>query len=61
MIGAGPIGLLHLMLLKSRGASVAVADPHEGRLRKARAMGADRLEGYFDPRWKLSVVVRPQP
>jgi len=27
----------------------------------ARAMGADRLEGYFDPRWKLSVVVRPQP
>jgi SAM-dependent methyltransferase len=27
----------------------------------ARAIGAHRLEGYFDPRWKLSVVVRPEP
>jgi len=42
VVGAGPIGLLHLMVLKSLGARVGVADPHEGRLRQARALGADK-------------------
>jgi L-iditol 2-dehydrogenase len=45
VMGAGPIGLLHLMLLKAltRGrALVAVADPNRHRLRHARALGADR-------------------
>jgi L-iditol 2-dehydrogenase len=39
--GSGPIGLLHLLLLKKKGAKVAVADPHPARLKKARELGAD--------------------
>lgn len=45
VMGAGPIGLLHLMLLKAltRGkALVAVADLNRHRLRHARSLGADR-------------------
>jgi L-iditol 2-dehydrogenase len=41
VIGSGPIGLMHAMLLKSRGAKVAVCDPHQGRLKVAKAVGAD--------------------
>jgi L-iditol 2-dehydrogenase len=41
VIGSGPIGLMHAMLLKSRGAAVAVCDPHQGRLKVARETGAD--------------------
>jgi L-iditol 2-dehydrogenase len=40
VIGAGPIGLLHLMLLRHKGASVAVADIKDSRLRAARRLGA---------------------
>jgi len=42
VIGAGPIGLMHVLLLKDLGAKVAIADPHQGRLKLARALGADR-------------------
>jgi L-iditol 2-dehydrogenase len=45
VIGAGPIGLLHLMLLKQKGASVAVADINGARLRAARRLGADLALG----------------
>lgn len=41
VIGSGPIGLMHAMLLKSRGAKVAVCDPRQGRLNVAKAVGAD--------------------
>jgi len=41
IIGAGPIGLLHLLLLKEKGASVAVLDKHAKKLRTARNLGAD--------------------
>lgn len=41
VIGAGPIGLMHAMLLKGKGAKVAVCDPHQGRLKVAKAVGAD--------------------
>jgi L-iditol 2-dehydrogenase len=41
VIGAGPIGLLHLLLLNVKGASVSVADINEGRLRVAKRLGAD--------------------
>ena len=41
VIGSGPIGLLHLMLLRQKGASVAVADIKGPRLRTARKLGAD--------------------
>jgi len=42
IIGAGPIGLLHLLLAKSKGARVLVADIEEKRLSTAGALGADR-------------------
>jgi L-iditol 2-dehydrogenase len=43
IIGAGPIGLIHLMLIKgtARGVSAAVADVNRQRLDKALALGAD--------------------
>ena len=43
ILGAGPIGLLHLKLAKSRGASkVIVLDPNEKRLEIAHQWGATR-------------------
>jgi L-iditol 2-dehydrogenase len=41
VIGAGPIGLLHLLLLKSKGALVTVMDKHQEKLRTAKKLGAD--------------------
>jgi threonine dehydrogenase-like Zn-dependent dehydrogenase len=41
IIGAGPIGLLHLLLLKRKGAKVAVADIKNERLKVAKRLGAD--------------------
>ncbi len=42
VIGSGPIGLLHAMLIKQKGALVAAADINAARLRKAKRLGADR-------------------
>lgn len=41
VIGAGPIGLLHLILLKQKGAQVAVIDINKQRLDFAASVGAD--------------------
>ncbi|MBM3211975.1 zinc-binding dehydrogenase, partial [Candidatus Poribacteria bacterium] len=41
IIGAGPIGLLHLQLAKNKGARVIVSEPVEKRLEKAKELGAD--------------------
>jgi L-iditol 2-dehydrogenase len=41
IIGAGPIGLLHLLLLKRKGAKVAIADIKKERLDMAKRLGAD--------------------
>jgi L-iditol 2-dehydrogenase len=41
VIGAGPIGLLHLFLLKRKKAKVAVCDINEERLKIAKRFGAD--------------------
>ena len=41
VIGAGPIGLLHLLLLKEKGAEVAVTDIHNEKLKIARELDAD--------------------
>ncbi len=41
VIGAGPIGLLHLLLLKKKGARVTVMDKHGKKLRMAKDLGAD--------------------
>jgi len=40
VIGGGPIGQMHLLLLKEKGASVTVSDIHRGRLKTAKALGA---------------------
>ena len=39
--GAGPIGLFALLAAKSKGAQVTVSDVLDGRLEKARSLGAD--------------------
>jgi L-iditol 2-dehydrogenase len=41
VIGAGPIGLLHLLLLKENGAKVTVIDKHNKKLAIAKKLGAD--------------------
>jgi L-iditol 2-dehydrogenase len=41
VIGAGPIGLLHLLLLKTKGAMVAITDKHNEKLNLAKKLGAD--------------------
>jgi L-iditol 2-dehydrogenase len=45
VIGAGPIGLLHLLLLKDKGAAVVVADKHSNKLQTAKHLGADFVFG----------------
>lgn len=40
VIGAGPIGLMHVMLLSAMGAEVTIADHHASRLAIARKLGA---------------------
>lgn len=43
VIGAGPIGLLHLLLLKQKGAQVVMTGLEPQRLDLARALGADAV------------------
>ena len=53
IIGAGPIGLLHLLLAKSRGARVIITGLEEERLRTAKKLGADLA---FDPSQTIKSV-----
>jgi L-iditol 2-dehydrogenase len=46
IIGAGLMGMLHLLLAKARGAVVIVSEPNEFRANKAREVGADYV---FNP------------
>jgi L-iditol 2-dehydrogenase len=41
VIGAGPIGLLHLLLLKEKDVKVTVIDKHAQKLKVAKTLGAD--------------------
>ncbi len=43
IIGSGPIGLLHQILLKERGVHVTVMDKHEDKLKVAIKLGADHV------------------
>jgi L-iditol 2-dehydrogenase len=43
IVGAGPIGLLHLQIARNRGARVIVSDPLPARLEKARDLGAHEV------------------
>jgi len=50
VIGAGPIGLLHVLLAKAHGAkTVVVADTSPERLRRAAELGADQTVNSKDP------------
>jgi L-iditol 2-dehydrogenase len=50
IVGAGPIGLLHLQVARSRGARVIVSDPIASRREKARDLGAHEvLDATADP------------
>jgi len=50
VVGAGPIGLLHIQLAKATGAkTVVVADVSPERLRKAAELGADHAVESRDP------------
>lgn len=53
IIGAGPIGLLHLMLAKSKGARVLITGLEEERLKTAKKLGADLA---FDPSHTIKSV-----
>lgn len=53
IIGAGPIGLLHLILAKSKGAKVLITGLEEERLKTARKLGADLV---FDPSQTIKSV-----
>src|SRR5260221_102822 len=43
VIGAGPMGLLNVLVLKRRGARVIVCELDFGRREKARSLGADAV------------------
>lgn len=43
IIGSGPIGLLHLLLLKNKSVHVTVMDKHDYKLRIAKTLGADHV------------------
>ncbi|MFZ5998327.1 MAG: zinc-dependent alcohol dehydrogenase [Nitrospirota bacterium] len=43
VIGTGPIGLLHLLLLKRKGASVIITGLEQERLNVAQQLGADMI------------------
>jgi L-iditol 2-dehydrogenase len=53
IIGAGPIGLLHLMLAKSKGAKVLVTGLEKERLKIAKKLGADCV---FEPSQTIKSV-----
>lgn len=43
IIGAGPIGLLHLLLARTKGARVMITGLEKERLRTAKKLGAERI------------------
>ena len=53
IIGAGPIGLLHLLLAKANGARVMITGLEEERLKTAKKLGADLV---FDPSQTIKSV-----
>ena len=61
--GAGPIGALHVVLLKSMGVvDVVVSEPAATRQDLARRVGAARVIGpdeLIEPAWPMEVVAEP--
>lgn len=57
VMGAGPIGVLHLMLANLRGAiRVIVSEPVQGRREQALALGADRVVDPLDENLQTIVL-----
>jgi L-iditol 2-dehydrogenase len=56
VLGAGPIGLMYVRLLKLRGARVIVCDPSPFRLTVATRLGADHVIATPDPEVQLAAV-----
>jgi L-iditol 2-dehydrogenase len=48
IMGAGPIGCLHIAVAKARGAAVIVSEPHEQRREVAQRFGPDALIDPFN-------------
>lgn len=44
VLGAGPIGLLHMLVLKKMGLKVTVSDTNESRLKAAKRLGGGGVE-----------------
>lgn len=49
IVGAGPIGLFALLAAKAKGAVVTVCDMLDGRLEKAKKLGADHIVNVSAP------------
>lgn len=57
ILGAGPIGLMHVQLSRLRGAGpIIVADPHQEKLRLALDLGADYAIASGEPGMKDRVA-----
>jgi len=57
VMGAGPIGVLHMLLAKARGAaSVLVSEPVENRRKHALSLGADRVVDPLSENLKDAVM-----
>lgn len=60
IIGAGPIGLLHLLLLKRKRAKVVVSDINKERLDMAKKLGAEELRKNMDFDFVFECTGRPE-
>lgn len=61
VVGAGPIGILHLLLLKEKGAMVTIVDKHENKLKMAKKLGCDYVFLYDNYEDKIRQVIPPHP
>lgn len=61
--GAGPIGLLHVSILRSMGVTgITVSEPAPIRQERARRLGADCVtepDGLVQPQWPMDLVAAP--
>lgn len=56
VVGAGTMGMLHLLLAKRIGVRVFAVDPIETRLQKALALGADYVIPYQEEGMKKAIL-----
>jgi len=57
IVGAGPMGSLHLLLARQRGASfIAISEPDATRREKAKALGANLVVDPASPDWARELL-----